>query len=85
MTDELVSGTKGTSMMSPVRRFYLLLCLFDLLFTCLLWIISLIGTGHDLYTEFDNQIVRYNISGSMFDCVATSGSRLYKINLKIQL
>jgi len=75
MTDELVSGTRHNGRMSPVRRFYLLLCTFDLLFTCLLWIISILVTGKDLYSELDQQVVHYNISSSMFDCVAASASR----------
>lgn len=75
MTDELVSGTKHNGRMSPVRRFYLLLCTFDLLFTCLLWIISILVTGKDLYNELDMQVVHYNIKSSMFDCVLASAAR----------
>ena len=81
MTDELVSGTKHNGRMSPVRRFYLLLCTFDLLFTCLLWIISILVTGKDLYKELDQQIVHYNISTSMFDTVAASAGRLVKLKI----
>ena len=75
MTDELVSGTRHNGRMSPVRRFYLLLCTFDLLFTCLLWIISILVTGKDLYNELDMQVVHYNIKSSMFDTVIASGGR----------
>ena len=75
MTDELVSGTRHNGRMSPVRRFYLLLCTFDLLFTCLLWIISILVTGEKLFDEFDSQVVHYNIKSSMFDTVVASGGR----------
>ena len=61
--------------MSPVRRFYLLLCTFDLLFTSLLWIISVLVTGKDLYTELDFQVVHYEIGSSMFDCVIAATCR----------
>jgi hypothetical protein len=43
--DDLVSGTRQNGKMSPVRRFFLLLCTFDLLFTAFLWIISILVTG----------------------------------------
>ena len=75
MTDELVSGTQHNGRMSPVRRFYLLLCTFDLLFTSLLWIISVLVTGKDLYTELDFQVVHYEIGSSMFDCVIAATCR----------
>ena len=75
MTDELVSGTRHNGRMSPVRRFYLLLCTFDLLFTCLLWIISILVTGKDLYEELNSQVVHYKISSSMFDTVLASAGR----------
>ena len=75
MTDELVSGTQHNGRMSPVRRFYVLLCTFDLLFTALLWIISVLVTGKDLYSELDSQVVHYDIRSSMFDCVVAAGGR----------
>ena len=80
MTDELVSGTRHNGRMSPVRRFYLLLCTFDLLFTCLLWIISILVTGEKLFDEFDSQVVHYNIKSSMFDTVLASGGRYYIVS-----
>ena len=46
MTDDLVSGTQHQGRMSPVRRFFLLLCTFDILFTCLLWVIAILVTGN---------------------------------------
>merc|ERR1719186_1699452 len=61
MTDDLVSGTQHGGRMSPVRRFFLLLCTFDILFTCLLWIISILVTGRDLTNELHRQVVEYSI------------------------
>ena len=83
MTDELVSGTRHNGRMSPVRRFYLLLCTFDLLFTCLLWIISILVTGEKLFDEFDSQVVHYNITSSMFDTVLASGGRYVETHLPL--
>ena len=56
MTDDLVSGTQHGGKMSPVRRFFLLLLTFDILFTCLLWIISILVTGRDLDRELHQQV-----------------------------
>jgi len=75
MTDDLVAGTRHNGRMSPVRRFFLLLCTFDLLFLCLLWIIAILVTGNDLSTELYAQVVQYTIHSSMFDCVVMSCTR----------
>ena len=56
MTDDLVSGTQHGGKMSPVRRFFLLLVTFDILFTCLLWIIAILVTGRDLNRELHQQV-----------------------------
>jgi hypothetical protein len=40
--------------MSPVRRFFLLLCTFDILFTGFLWIISILVTGQLIKQSWDN-------------------------------
>ena len=52
MTDDLVSGTQHEGRMSPVRRFFLLLCTFDILFTCLLWVIAILVTGSRVLKTF---------------------------------
>jgi len=75
MTDDLVSGTRHAGKMSPVRRFFILLCTFDILFISLLWIISILVTGRDLAGELDQQVLKYTISASMFDCVVMAASR----------
>ena len=75
MTDDLVSGTQHNGRMSPVRRFFVLLCTFDILFTSLLWIIALLVTGRDLTRELHQQVMEYTIHSSMFDCVMASAGR----------
>jgi len=75
MTDDLVSGTQHEGRMSPVRRFFLLLCTFDILFTCLLWVIAILVTGRDLTNELYRQVMDYSIHSSMFDCVVASLGR----------
>jgi len=75
MTDDLVSGTRRNGAMSPVRRFFLLLCTFDLLFLSLLWIIAILVTGKDLSSEIYQQVMEYTIHSSMFDCVCVSACR----------
>jgi hypothetical protein len=75
MTDDLVSGTQHGGRMSPVRRFFLLLVTFDILFICLLWIIAILVTGKDLEAEVAAQVLRYTIHSSMFDCVAAAAGR----------
>ena len=75
MTDDLVSGTSNRGRMSPVRRFFVLLCTFDVLFICLLWIIAILVTGRDLVTELHQQVLEYTIHSSMFDCVVVALAR----------
>ena len=72
MTDDLVSGTSTHGSLSPVRRFFVLLCTFDVLFICLLWIIAILVTGRDLVKELHQQVLEYTIHSSMFDCVVTA-------------
>ena len=67
MTDDLVSGTSNRGKLSPVRRFFVLLCTFDVLFICLLWIISVLVTGRDMVQELHQQVLEYTIHSSMFD------------------
>lgn len=75
MTDDLVSGTQHNGKMSPVRRFFILLCTFDVLFLSLLWIISILVTGRDLTGELTQQVIHYTITASMFDCVVGAAFR----------
>ena len=59
----------------PVRRFFCLLVTFDVLFTGLLWLITVIVTGRDLEKAMRQQVVEYRITSSMFDCVMAAALR----------
>ena len=83
MTDDLVSGTASRGRMSPVRRFFVLLCTFDVLFICLLWIIAILVTGRDLVMELHQQVLEYTIHSSMFDCVLVALVRWTNINTRV--
>ena len=83
MTDDLVSGTSNRGRMSPVRRFFVLLCTFDVLFICLLWIIAILVTGRDLVMELHQQVLEYTIHSSMFDCVLVALVRWTNINTRV--
>ncbi len=69
VSDDVVSGTKRDGWMSPVRRFFCLLVTFDVLFTGLLWVITVIVTGRDIERALRQQVLEYTIHDSMFDCV----------------
>lgn len=75
LTDDLVSGTQQHGRMSPVRRFFILLCTFDILFISLLWIIAILVTGRDLIMELHQQVMEYTIHSSTFDCVVAASGR----------
>jgi len=75
ITDDLVSGTQQHGRMSPVRRFFILFCTFDILFTSLLWTIAILVTGRDLTRELYQQVMEYTIHSSMFDCVMAASFR----------
>ena len=61
--------------MSPVRRFFVLLCTFDILFISFLWIIAILVTERDLIRELQQQVMEYTIHSSMFDCVMAASVR----------
>ena len=46
--DDLVSGTRPNGRMSPVRRTFLLLCTFDVVFLSFLWLIAILVTGNNI-------------------------------------
>ncbi len=72
VSDDVVSGTKRDGWMSPVRRFFCLLVTFDVIFTVILWIITVIVTGRDVKEALKQQVLQYTIYSSMFDCVVRS-------------
>ena len=65
----------------PVRRFFCLLVTFDVLFSGLLWVITVIVTGRDIKQALYQQIVEYTIHSSMFDIVVSS--YLFSIFIKV--
>ena len=75
VSDDVVSGTKRDGWMSPVRRFFILLVTFDALFTALLWVITVIVTGRDVFKAMRQQVLEYTIHDSMFDVVVFAAAR----------
>jgi len=76
VSDDILSGSlTEAGRMSPVRRFFCLLVTFDVLFTGLLWLITVIVTGRDLEKAMRQQVVEYRITSSMFDCVMAAALR----------
>ncbi|XP_073986170.1 steroidogenic acute regulatory protein-like [Rhodnius prolixus] len=62
--------------MSPIRRFFCLFVTFDLLLTCLIWLITLVLTGEfNFYTVIHKEILHYTIRTSSFDIVMASAAR----------
>ena len=48
---------------------------FDVLFTGLLWVITVIVTGRDLEKAMRQQVLEYRITSSMFDTVMAAALR----------
>jgi len=76
VSDDILSGSlTGAGRMSPVRRFFCLLVTFDVLFTGLLWVITVVVTGRDLEKAMRQQVLEYRITSSMFDTVMAATLR----------
>jgi len=76
VSDDILTGSlTEAGRMSPVRRFFCLLVTFDVLFTGLLWTITVIVTGRDLAIAMRQQVLEYRITSSMFDCVMCASLR----------
>jgi len=76
VSDDIITGSQTEEgRMSPVRRFFCLLVTFDVLFTGLLWVITVVVTGQDLSNAMHHQVIEYNIHSSMFDCVMCASLR----------
>lgn len=69
LSEHLIAGARHNGKMSNVRRFFCLFVTFDLLFTCLLWLICATIAGESAESAFVDQVVHYNISTSLFDIV----------------
>ncbi|ROT75995.1 putative stAR-related lipid transfer protein 3 [Penaeus vannamei] len=61
--------------MSTVRRFFCLFVTFDLLFTCLFWIICILINGENLVKALEEEVEHYSIKTSIFDIVMTAAIR----------
>ncbi|KAK0082175.1 hypothetical protein PV326_007307 [Microctonus aethiopoides] len=75
ITENLIAGTRPNGRMSNVRRFFCLLITFDLLFTCLMWLICTTIAGENISTAFIEQVLHYRIQSSLFDVVMAAVCR----------
>ncbi|XP_066603973.1 steroidogenic acute regulatory protein-like isoform X2 [Prorops nasuta] len=69
LSEAVTSGERRNGRMSDVRRFFCLFVTFDLVFTCLLWLICTMIDGESLPAAFVNQVVHYHVKTSFFDIV----------------
>ncbi|XP_033220210.1 steroidogenic acute regulatory protein-like [Belonocnema kinseyi] len=67
--EDIIAGARYNGRMSNVRRFFCLFVTFDLLFTCLLWLICSMIAGENAGSAFIDQVVHYQIATSLFDIV----------------
>ncbi|XP_063978208.1 steroidogenic acute regulatory protein-like [Diachasmimorpha longicaudata] len=75
VSEDLIAGSRHNGRMSPVRRFFCLLVTFDLLFTCLMWLICTTIAGENITTAFVQQVLHYHIQSSLFDIVFLAACR----------
>ncbi|XP_015115356.1 steroidogenic acute regulatory protein-like [Diachasma alloeum] len=75
VSEDLIAGSRHNGRMSPVRRFFCLLVTFDLLFTCLMWLICTTIAGENITTAFVQQVLHYHIQSSLFDIVMMAACR----------
>ncbi|XP_020710138.2 steroidogenic acute regulatory protein-like isoform X2 [Athalia rosae] len=75
LSEDLIAGARHQGRMSNVRRFFCLFITFDLLFTCLMWLICIMLAGDNVETAFVKQVVHYNIKTSLFDIVMAAVCR----------
>ncbi|KAF7992253.1 hypothetical protein HCN44_001578 [Aphidius gifuensis] len=75
ISEDLIAGTKHNGKMSRVRRFFCLLVTFDLLVTCLLWLICTVTAGQSITTAFEKQLIHYDIKTSLIDIVIVAAIR----------
>ncbi|KAH0534242.1 steroidogenic acute regulatory protein-like [Cotesia glomerata] len=69
ISEDLIAGARYNGRISGVRRFFCLLVTFDLLFTCLMWLICTTIAGENITTAFVEQVLHYTISTSLFDII----------------
>jgi hypothetical protein len=71
--------------MSPVRRTFCLILLFDFILTFLLWVIYTQVAGDPIYKSFNDEIVHYTFKESLFDTVLCSAWRFVPLLLAYAL
>eukprot|EP00096_Caligus_rogercresseyi_P010536 TRINITY_DN3887_c0_g2_i2.p1 TRINITY_DN3887_c0_g2~~TRINITY_DN3887_c0_g2_i2.p1 ORF type:complete len:485 (+),score=128.30 TRINITY_DN3887_c0_g2_i2:163-1617(+) len=77
LNNPMIWGRDGHGPSSkPCRRLFILLLLFDAIFSGLFWIFTLIVSGGDLIGKILSSIEEYNIKTSMFDTLILSVTRL---------
>ncbi|XP_014236368.1 steroidogenic acute regulatory protein-like [Trichogramma pretiosum] len=75
LSDALLAGARHNGRMSNVRRFFCLFVTFDLLLTTLMWLICIMISGANVRAAFEEQIIHYQISTSLFDIVMAAACR----------
>ncbi|XP_054709638.1 steroidogenic acute regulatory protein-like [Uloborus diversus] len=85
-TDDLdpcvMEGITMDGKLSIARRFFVLLTVFDVLFSFLVWIICTMISGENTISiAFKNEVLDYQIQSSMFDVVVLAVARLFLILL----
>ncbi|KAL4712158.1 hypothetical protein ACJJTC_011019 [Scirpophaga incertulas] len=69
VSEDLIAGHRPYGRMSTVRRFFCLFVTFDLLFTCLMWLICVMMKGESIQQIMDREIIHYSVKTSLFDIV----------------
>lgn len=72
MSDNFIAGFQEDGRMSVVRRFFSLFVTFDLIFTTLLWLITVVITGETIQHALVTQVMHYSIYTSLFDIVVAA-------------
>lgn len=69
ISEDILAGQRMNGRMSNIRRFFCLFVTFDLLFSCLMWIVCIMLTGDNIRDALNKQVYHYNIETSLFDVV----------------
>ncbi|CAG0884955.1 unnamed protein product [Darwinula stevensoni] len=72
---DIITGIPKPGHVSPVRRFFALFVIFDLLFCTIMWLICIMITGAKIQEGLKKEVYNYSIKTSLFDLVMSSSSR----------
>lgn len=78
----IMEGASIDGKLSVARRFFIMLTVFDVLFTFLEWLMCIIVSGNfhgEISTAFKNEVLNYSIESSLFDIVVLAVARLFLI------